>query len=83
MAVTSPATESPGSLTRFKSQWVKDRAKQLGFERQQDLADAAGISRQQLNNILNGKWLPSTPTANSLAKALKCSADDLTELVQS
>lgn len=57
--------------------------KQLGFARQQDLADAAEISRQQMNAILNGKWLPSTPTAKALARALRCTSDDLTEEVSS
>lgn len=53
----------------------------MGFARLEDLADAAEISRQQLQNYLAGRHLPSTPSAKRLAAALKCASDDLTEEV--
>lgn len=81
MPITSERAESKGSLTRFRAKWVRDRMDALGFDRVEDLAVAAGISRVQMQNYLAGRHLPSTPTAKRLAVALRCTSDDLTEEV--
>ena len=47
---------------------------------QQELADAVGVSRQSINSIEQGKYIPSLPLALQLAKAFKCATDDLFEL---
>ncbi len=47
---------------------------------QQELADAVGVSRQSINSIEQGKYIPSLPLALQLAKVFKCATDDLFEL---
>jgi len=47
---------------------------------QQELADAVGVSRQSINSIEQGRYIPSLPLALQLAKAFKCATDDLFEL---
>lgn len=44
---------------------------------QQELADAVGVSRQSINSIEQGKYIPSLPLALQLAKVFKCATDDL------
>ncbi|MEN6631817.1 MAG: helix-turn-helix transcriptional regulator, partial [Candidatus Polarisedimenticolia bacterium] len=36
---------------------------------QQELADAVGVSRQSINSIEQGRYIPSLPLALQLAKA--------------
>jgi transcriptional regulator with XRE-family HTH domain len=80
MAVTSTGERSNRSVTlALRADWIRDRAKRLGYERIEDLADAAGISRQHLHRLLNGGSLPGAGTAHALAAALHCMVDDLYE----
>lgn len=44
---------------------------------QQALADAVGVSRQSINSIEQGKYIPSLPLAIQLAQAFGMGTDDL------
>jgi len=47
---------------------------------QADLADKVKVSRQTINSIETGKFIPSTVLAFKIAKALKITVDQLFEL---
>jgi putative transcriptional regulator len=47
---------------------------------QTELGDKVGVSRQTINSIESGRYVPSTTLALKLAKVLKCKFDDLFEL---
>ncbi len=47
---------------------------------QEELAKAAGVSRQSINAIEKGKYIPSLPLALRLRSIFNCSTDDLFEL---
>lgn len=47
---------------------------------QQELADAAGVSRQSIISIEQGRYVPSLPLALQLARVFGCSTDDLFRL---
>lgn len=47
---------------------------------QKELAKAAGVSRQSINAIEKGKYIPSLPLALRLRSIFHCSTDDLFEL---
>ena len=49
---------------------------------QQDLADAAGVSRQSVISIERGRYVPSLPLALKMATIFRCSTDDLFKLVE-
>ncbi len=44
---------------------------------QAQLADRLGVSRQTVNSIENGRYLPSLPLAFELAAAFECAIEDL------
>ena len=44
---------------------------------QADLASAMGVSRQTINSIENGRYLPSLPLAFALAKYFQSSIEEL------
>jgi len=46
---------------------------------QEELADACGVSRQSINSIERGKYIPSLPLALELAKVFECATDELFE----
>ena len=59
---------------------VKNRVKELRIERgwtQQDLADAAGVSRQSINSIERHRYVPSLPLALTFARVFKCPTDTI------
>lgn len=83
MVVTSPADQSKGSRTLcFRTSWVRERARAVGYTRMEDLAAAAGITRQSLHRFYSGAGLPNQQTGRDLAKALHCMVEDLTEEVE-
>ena len=59
---------------------VKNRVKELRIGRgwtQQDLADAAGVSRQSVNSIERHRYVPSLPLALTFARVFKCPTDTI------
>lgn len=44
---------------------------------QQQLADAVGVSRQSINSIECGRYVPSLPLALMFARVFGCSTDDI------
>ncbi|BDU77422.1 helix-turn-helix transcriptional regulator [Mesoterricola sediminis] len=50
---------------------------------QQDLADAVGVSRQSINSIEQGRYVPSLPLALQLARHFGLATDDLFTLKES
>ena len=50
---------------------------------QQELADRVGVSRQTINAIEQGKYVPSTILALKIAKVFEKSLDDIFQLEES
>lgn len=49
---------------------------------QQDLAEEIGVSRQTINSIESGKYVPSTVLSLKIARYFKLAVDDIFELEQ-
>jgi putative transcriptional regulator len=49
---------------------------------QEELAAACGVSRQSINSIERGKYVPSLPLALRLAEVFGCATDELFERVE-
>ena len=47
---------------------------------QQELSEAAEVSRKSINAIENGIYIPSTVLALKIAKTIKCRVEDLFKL---
>ena len=47
---------------------------------QQQLAEAAGVSRQTVNAIESGKFVPSTVLALKMARIFCCKVEDIFQL---
>ena len=47
---------------------------------QQELSEAAEVSRKSINAIENGIYIPSTLLALKIAKTIKCRVEDLFQL---
>ena len=47
---------------------------------QQELSEAAEVSRKSINAIENGIYIPSTVLALKIAKTIKCRVEDLFQL---
>ncbi len=47
---------------------------------QQQLAEAAGVSRQTINAIESGKFVPSTVLALKMAKIFGCKVEEIFQL---
>jgi len=58
---------------------VKDFRQQANLT-QQELAKAAGVSRQSIISIENGRYIPSLPLALRFAKIFNISTDELFKL---
>ena len=59
---------------------IKNRIRELRSDRgwtQQQLADAAGVSRQSVNSIECDRYVPSLPLALTFARVFRCSTDDI------
>lgn len=57
---------------------VRERRALVGMT-QEELATACGVSRQSINSIERGKYVPSLPLALKLSKVFGCATDDLFE----
>lgn len=58
---------------------IKERRLEHGLT-QEELAQAAGVSRQSINAIERGRYTPSLPLALKFAQLFDCPTDDLFEL---
>lgn len=47
---------------------------------QQDLAESVGVSRQTINSIESGKYVPSTVLALKICKVFQVKLDEIFEL---
>jgi len=59
---------------------VTNRVKELRVARgwtQEDLADATGVSRQSINSIENGRYVPSLPLALLFARVFRCATEEI------
>ncbi|MGB8951733.1 MAG: helix-turn-helix transcriptional regulator [Candidatus Aminicenantales bacterium] len=59
--------------------FIKEHRKRLGMT-QEDLAKRAGVSRQSIISIEQGRYIPSLPLALKLGKLFQRSTDELFEL---
>ena len=62
---------------------VRNQVRELRLDRgwtQQDLADAAGVSRQSVNSIERGRYIPSLELALVFARVFACPTDQIFEL---
>ena len=62
---------------------IKNRVKELREERgmtQAELADAVGVSRQSVNSIERGRYVPSLPLALMFARVFEVNTDDIFSL---
>ena len=60
---------------------VKERRARVGMT-QEELAEACGVSRQSINSIERGKYVPSLALALKLSEVFGCATDDLFERVE-
>ena len=58
---------------------LEDLRKASGLT-QQELSEAAEVSRKSINAIENGIYVPSTVLALKIAKTLSCKVEDLFDL---
>jgi len=59
---------------------VQNRVREMRLAReltQEQLADAVGVSRQSINSIERGRYVPSLPLALLLARAFCCAVDEI------
>lgn len=64
---------------------IQNRIKELRLElgwTQQELADAVAVSRQSINSIERGRYVPSLELALRFARVFACSTDDIFTLEQ-
>ncbi len=62
---------------------VRNRVKELRQGRgwtQQVLAERVGVSRQSINSIERGRYVPSLPLALEFARAFGCTTDEIFQL---
>ncbi|MGA9584795.1 MAG: helix-turn-helix transcriptional regulator [Terracidiphilus sp.] len=62
---------------------ILNRVKELRTARgwtQEELAKAAGVSRQSINSIERNRYVPSLPLALTFARLFGCSTDDIFQL---
>jgi|TARA_B100001093_G_scaffold124697_1_gene117349 putative transcriptional regulator len=58
---------------------LEDLRKKAGLT-QQELSEAAEVSRKSINAIENGIYVPSTVLSLKIARTLKCKVEDLFKL---
>lgn len=59
---------------------ILNRVKELRIARgwtQEQLADAVGVSRQSINSIERGRYVPSLSLALTFARVFGCSTDEI------
>ncbi|MCB9418722.1 MAG: helix-turn-helix transcriptional regulator [Ardenticatenaceae bacterium] len=68
-------------MEKFVENQIKNYRTQLGLT-QKELADLAGVSRQSIISIEQGKYVPSLPLALKFAQIFNCATDELFQLVE-
>jgi len=58
---------------------IKERRLQRGLS-QEELASQVGVSRQSINAIERGRYIPSLPLALRMAQLFDCPTEELFEL---
>jgi putative transcriptional regulator len=58
---------------------IKERRLLHGLS-QEELANLVGVSRQSINSIERGRYIPSLPLALRMAQLFDCPTDELFEL---
>jgi putative transcriptional regulator len=58
---------------------LKERRLRSGLS-QEELGQAVGVSRQSINSIERGRYIPSLPLALRLARLFDCPTEDLFQL---
>jgi len=58
---------------------LEELRKQAGLT-QQELSEMAGVSRNSINAIENGIYVPSTVLAIKISKTLQCKVEDIFQL---
>ena len=61
--------------------YVKEHRIRRGLT-QEGLAQTTGVSRQSINAIERGRYVPSLPLALRFARLFGCSVDDLFDLLE-
>ncbi len=64
---------------------IDNKVREYRVERgmtQQELADAAGVSRQSIISIETGRYVPSLPLALKFAQIFGCPTDELFQRVE-
>lgn len=64
----------------YMSPNILNRVKELRTARgwtQEQLAEAAGVSRQSINSIERDRYVPSLPLALTFARVFGCSTDEI------
>lgn len=67
----------------YMSQSIVNRVKELRIARgwtQEQLAQAAGVSRQSVNSIERNRYVPSLELALTFARIFACSTDEIFHL---
>jgi putative transcriptional regulator len=67
----------------YMAQAIVNRVKELRIERgwtQEQLAAAAGVSRQSINSIERNRYVPSLELALTFARIFTCSTDQIFRL---
>lgn len=61
---------------------LREHRKTAGGLTQQELAERAGVTRQSIISIEQGRYRPSVELALRLARALGCAVEDLFQLAE-
>jgi putative transcriptional regulator len=68
-------------MDKIVANQIKDYRTQIGLT-QKELAEMAGVSRQSIISIEQGKYVPSLPLALKFAQIFNCATDELFQLVE-
>ncbi|NIS79805.1 MAG: helix-turn-helix domain-containing protein [Anaerolineales bacterium] len=58
---------------------LKGHRRRMGLT-QEELANAVGVSRQSINSIERGRYIPSLPLALKFARLFNCTIDEIFQL---
>ena len=71
--------EAPETVSQTITNRVKELRIALGWTQEQ-LAQAAGVSRQSINSIERNRYVPSLELALTFARIFSCSTDQIFQL---